>query len=54
MRSGMSDKELDEYLKAMEKTRKKICKNKKTALKFLVDAGIYTPKGNLRKPYRSK
>lgn len=27
---------------------------KKEALRFLVNAGIYTQKGNLRKPYKSK
>ncbi len=48
----MSDKELKELLGLMEKMRKKLKGDKEASRKFLVDAGIFTKKGNLRKPYR--
>ncbi len=49
----MSEKERNEYLIGLKKLRKKLVENPAAARKFLVDAGIYTPKGNLRKPYRN-
>jgi len=49
----MSDKERAEFIKILEEKRKKLSKDPVAARKFLVDAGIYTPKGNLRKPYRN-
>jgi len=49
----MSDKEREEFIIILEKQRKKLSKDPVAARKFLVDAGIYTPKGNLRKPYRN-
>ncbi len=49
----MSDKERAEIIKIQEKLLKKFSKDPAAARKFLVDAGIYTPKGNLRKPYRN-
>lgn len=48
----MSDKELKELLRLMENMRKKLKGDKEASRKFLVDAGIFTKKGNLRKPYR--
>jgi hypothetical protein len=36
----MTKKEIDELVKAMKKVTKKACKNKKSARKFLVKAGI--------------
>ncbi len=36
----MTKKEIDELVKAIKKVTKKACKNKKSARKFLVEAGI--------------
>ena len=36
----MTKKEIDKMVKAIRMTTKKACKNKKTALKFLIKAGI--------------
>lgn len=49
----MSDKERKEYLEGLGKLRKKLLNDPAAARKFLVDAGIYTAKGNLRKPYKN-
>jgi hypothetical protein len=40
----MTKKEIDELVKAMKKVTKKACKNKKSARKFLVKAGIISKK----------
>lgn len=48
----MTKKELQELLGLMEAMRKKLKGDKKASRQFLVDAGIFTDKGNLRKPYR--
>ena len=49
----MTDKEREEFIIILEQQRKKFSKDAAAARKFLVDAGIYTSKGNLRKPYRN-
>jgi hypothetical protein len=36
----MRKKEIDQMVKAIKKVTKKACKNKKSARKFLVEAGI--------------
>ena len=36
----MTKKEIDKMVKAIEKITKKACKSKKSARKFLIDAGI--------------
>jgi hypothetical protein len=48
----MTDREREEFLKDAEKFLKRIKSDKKTAQQFLINAGIFTPKGNLRKPYK--
>ncbi|HEX5154284.1 MAG TPA: hypothetical protein VFW07_22705 [Parafilimonas sp.] len=48
----MSDKEREEFIKALKTQTEKLSKNKKASRKFLVDVGIITKKGNLRKPYK--
>jgi len=48
----MTKKELQELLDLMEAMRKKLKGDMKASRQFLVDAGIFTDKGNLRKPYR--
>lgn len=48
----MKEKERIELIKDMEKFCKEISKSKELSRDFLVQAGIITPRGNLRKPYR--
>jgi hypothetical protein len=45
-------KEVQEFRKAARAYTKKVTRSRKAALKSLVDAGIFTPKGNPRKQYR--
>jgi hypothetical protein len=44
--------DIDKIVKDMKRTTRKICGSRKSARKFLVDAGIYTKTGKLRRPYR--
>lgn len=49
----MSEKEIEDLLKAMEKYKKKIIEYKEEdSLKLLVKAGICDSKGNLEPQYR--
>ncbi len=48
----MSDKERIEFIEAIKKQTQKLSKSKTASKKFLVDTGIITAKGNLRKPYK--
>jgi len=48
----MSDKELQELLKAIKKVQRKHTATPEKARKFLEDAGIYTASGELAEPYR--
>ena len=47
-----TEKEKKEFLSILKWYAKEVKHNKKLARKLLVDAGIFTKKGNLRKPYR--
>ena len=47
----MTAKELNKEIQEMRDFAKEISSSKETALKLLVEAGICTPRGNLRKPY---
>lgn len=47
-----TDKELRQYLAEMRQFAKETASSKAKALQFLVDAGIATPKGNLKAVYR--
>ena len=47
-----TDKELRNYWAEMRKFVKETASSKEKALQFLVDAGIATPKGNLRSVYK--
>ncbi len=49
----MSDRERKDYLTRLEQLGKKLAEDPIAAKQFLVDAGIITPKGNLRKPYKN-
>lgn len=48
----MTEKERKELLQILEKYKRKFEGDKEAAREFLVSVGIYTKKGNLRKPYR--
>ena len=48
----MSDQERSEILKSVEKTKKKLAKDEKASKDFLIDLGIYTRKGNLKRNYK--
>lgn len=48
----MSDKEARELLKTLKDSKKKITKTQKSSREFLVELGIFTKKGNLKKNYK--
>ncbi|MBC9932670.1 hypothetical protein [Chitinophaga qingshengii] len=48
----MSTKEIKDLVEAIEKYSKQLSKDKRASKAFLVKAGIITPKGNLRAPYK--
>ncbi len=48
----MTDKEINKEIKEMKEFTKKVSASKILSKKFLVEVGLYTEKGNLRKPYR--
>lgn len=49
----MTNKEHTQTLRALKATRKKGTASKAAAIKLLKEAGILTPKGNLKQKYRS-
>jgi len=49
----MTEQERQILLKALEKRHKKAVKSKKAALRFLIEIGALTEKGNLRAPYKN-
>lgn len=49
----MTLKEKEKLIKDMKAYAKKVASNKKEAQKFITSTGIYTPKGNLTKAYKS-
>lgn len=48
----MTEKERDDLLRIIEKYKKSLHGNKKASKDFLVELGIYTEKGNLKKNYK--
>lgn len=48
----MSDYDIEDLKKLAEAQRRKIAGNKEAARQYLIELGIFTPKGNLRKPYK--
>jgi hypothetical protein len=48
----MSSKEISRYLKEFSEYKDKVTSSKEDALKFLVETGIYTSKGELSKNYK--
>jgi hypothetical protein len=49
----MNDLEREKMHKAFLSYKKKVTRSKKAARKFLIELGVYTEKGNLRKPYKN-
>jgi len=50
----MSEKQLKEFLKAMERVRKQHATTPKKARKFLREEGVLTASGRLTRRYRAK
>lgn len=50
----MTPSQIDKTVEAMKKHTAKICRSKRRARKFLVDAGIYNIDGSLTKIYGGK
>ncbi|UCS95034.1 hypothetical protein KZP23_08500 [Echinicola marina] len=48
----MEDKELDNFINILEQYKVKVSKSKSASRKFLVELGIVTEKGNLKKNYK--
>lgn len=48
----MTEKEVRTYIAEMKKFAKKVSSSPKKSRDFMVKAGILTPKGNLKKPYK--
>ena len=48
----MTDSEVDKIISKLEKYLIEVTKSESKSKKFLVDAGIITEKGNLKKNYR--
>jgi hypothetical protein len=48
----MSEKKYKEYLKKIKEYKKEVTSSKESANKFLIELGILTPKGNIRKAYK--
>lgn len=48
----MTDKEREQFLTLLESYKKRLSKSENKAKEFLVNVGVYTEKGNLRKNYK--
>lgn len=48
----MNDMQIDELIQKLEKYRVRLSKSKKKSRQFLVEAGILTPKGNLKNNFK--
>jgi hypothetical protein len=49
----MNDRERKEFIRILQQYKMKFSRSRKASMKFLVDVGILTKKGNLRKPYKN-
>ncbi len=47
----MTNKEIKEEVRAIQKAGEEICKSKKSARKFILSLGMYTKSGKLKKRY---
>ncbi len=48
----MNDKEYKEFKEVLESYRDKVTQTKESSQEFLVDVGVFTEKGNLKKNYK--
>jgi hypothetical protein len=48
----MYHKEINKYIRELQRYMSKISTSKEAAIKFLQKTGIYTKSGNLKKEYR--
>jgi hypothetical protein len=48
----MEDKDYKKFREVLESYRDKVTKTKETSQEFLVDVGVFTEKGNLKKNYK--
>lgn len=48
----MADKELKDFVGVLEQYKEKVSKSKSASRKFLVELGIVTDKGKLKKNYK--
>jgi hypothetical protein len=48
----MSKQERENFKKAVESYKKEVLVSKAASQQFLVELGIFTEKGNVRKPYK--
>jgi hypothetical protein len=49
----MEEKELRDLMKKIKQEQKEIQNSKEAAKNFLIELGIMTPKGNLKKAFKS-
>ena len=49
----MSDKEVQEFQEILKAYKKKVTRSKEASREFLVELGVLTEKGNLRKQYKN-
>ncbi len=49
----LKEKETEQFISILVKYKEKVSKTEKTSKKFLVDLGLITEKGNLKKNYKN-
>ena len=50
---NFKDKEIEQFISILVKYKEKVSKTEETSKKFLVDLGLITEKGNLKKNYKN-
>lgn len=50
---NLKEKETEQFISILVKYKEKVSKTEKTSKKFLVDLGLITEKGNLKKNYKN-
>ena len=51
--SFMSEKQLKELMKQIKQQQKEVQNSKEAAKKYLIELGVLTPKGNLKKAFKA-
>ena len=49
----MSEKQLKELMKQIKQQQKEVQNSKEAAKKYLIELGVLTPKGNLKKAFKA-